>query len=496
MDLPETVATEVTQETPTTQATEVSEPKTNAAADSKPWTDEEDALVLKLVATLGPSWTRIAAHFPERSDSSVRNRYSRLKAGPPTDAKPPRDRGAELPWSAEEEEKLHLGVAMYGARWSTITRTLFPGRTVNAVRNRFNRQLRKPGSSAGALASAVAGAPAGAQSGTSSGQAGPTENKLPVALALPMPGKNDSDQLPPAPYPPGYPPANGYPPPPAGWPGYPPPPPGYSGYPPWPNYPMPGYSGYPPPPGYPCYPGYPGYAGYPGYPGHPVGGGYPAVPMPDSVTNERADKADDGANPAPAPAVAIPVNLGGAMPTAQALPMATGSLPTSSIGASGSGPSDGAGDFDDMAMASFRLSSDLPTNFILGANPKPRSDAAGNSRSTSGGRPDLKEAPASEILSALDALGATDSKLNHSFDKLDISGGSIFKMSGSNSNSIPGAGLSDDSWGRVLAVDLLGSSSQDAQEEFSRTETDPQERSRSWLKEAMNLAPKDLARLH
>ena len=108
-------------------------------------------------------------------------------------------------------EKLHLGVAMYGARWSTITRTLFPGRTVNAVRNRFNRQLRKPGSSAGALASAVAGAPAGAQSGTSSGQAGPTENKLPVALALPMPGKNDSDQLPPAPYPPGYPPANGYP---------------------------------------------------------------------------------------------------------------------------------------------------------------------------------------------------------------------------------------------------------------------------------------------
>ena len=71
-----------------------------------------------------------------------------------------------------------------------------------------------------------------------------------------------------------------------------------------------------------------------------------------------------------------------------------------------------------------------------------------------------------------------------------------FKMSGSNSNSFKGAGLSDDSWGRVLAVDLLGSSSQDAQEEFSRTETDPQERSRSWLKEAMNLAPKDLARLH
>ena len=57
MDLPETVATEVTQDTPTTHATEVSEPKTNAsAADSKPWTDEEDALVLKLVATLGPSW--------------------------------------------------------------------------------------------------------------------------------------------------------------------------------------------------------------------------------------------------------------------------------------------------------------------------------------------------------------------------------------------------------------------------------------------------------
>ena len=106
------------------------------------WTADEDRLLVALVQMHGPRWSRISASFPGRSDSSVRNRYARLQQVPQPE-KPPRDRASELPWSTNDDETLRVGVSTYGAKWSTITRTLFPGRTVNAVRNRFHRTLSR-----------------------------------------------------------------------------------------------------------------------------------------------------------------------------------------------------------------------------------------------------------------------------------------------------------------------------------------------------------------
>ena len=531
---------------PPTQMTEVSEPQTNQAAatsDSKPWTDEEDALCFALY----PAWASMDA---DRLALSWSQRLVRAQSAQPPQArptaeeKPPRDRGAELPWTREEEEKLHLGVAMYGARWSTITRTFFPGRTINAVRNRFNRQLRKPA------------APADAQSCTSSAQAATMTNSLPFALAMPVLGNNSNGQPPPTPFPPSHLPANGLLPPPGGWSGYPQPPQGYPGYPPsaLPNNPMPpgsmgpgsmgpgsmppgsmppgsmgpgsmgpcsmppgsmlpgslgpgsmGPGSMPPgsmplssraPSGYTAPPGYPPPPGYSGFRGYPNGSGYPPMPTPGGMPNDTSG--DANATPMPAAATAIPVNLGDVMPTAQGLPIATGSMSMTTIGASGAGATHGGEDFNDMAMISLRAGTDMPTNFIL-KGPQPGSSGVDNS-STNRGIQDSKEAQPGETLEALNLLGAIDSKLNNSFDKLDISGGSfsMLKMSGSHGSDAlldggNSGGLDESSWAK-FARELLGSNGQDIMEEKS-TESDANNRSRSWLKGPMHLDSRDPARL-
>ena len=43
------------------------------------WTPGEDYLLLKLIALLGPRWTRIQKAFPDRTIPSVRNRWLRIE---------------------------------------------------------------------------------------------------------------------------------------------------------------------------------------------------------------------------------------------------------------------------------------------------------------------------------------------------------------------------------------------------------------------------------
>jgi len=43
------------------------------------WTDEEDALILKLVGDFGRKWVQISKRLPNRSDTAIKNRYSVLK---------------------------------------------------------------------------------------------------------------------------------------------------------------------------------------------------------------------------------------------------------------------------------------------------------------------------------------------------------------------------------------------------------------------------------
>ena len=44
-----------------------------------PWTDEEEAKLVKLVGELGPRWVKITKHFDRRTDTQIKNRWNVIK---------------------------------------------------------------------------------------------------------------------------------------------------------------------------------------------------------------------------------------------------------------------------------------------------------------------------------------------------------------------------------------------------------------------------------
>ena len=58
--------------------------KTGSAHGRSVWTAEEDRIICEGMEAFGCKWRRIAAKLPGRSDSSVRNRWSRICDGPIT----------------------------------------------------------------------------------------------------------------------------------------------------------------------------------------------------------------------------------------------------------------------------------------------------------------------------------------------------------------------------------------------------------------------------
>jgi hypothetical protein len=101
------------------------------ATAPKPWTSEEDQLLVAKYRELGSRWTRIVAFFPERTDRDVRNRFKRLEHN--SFESPSNEAPIHNSWTKEENEALLEIAGRYKGRknWQAIAIGMGNGRTAN-----------------------------------------------------------------------------------------------------------------------------------------------------------------------------------------------------------------------------------------------------------------------------------------------------------------------------------------------------------------------------
>ncbi len=148
------------------------QPGEQRPASKQGWTAWEDTEIARLYNELGSRWSLIASRIPGRTDDAVRNRFIRLRRklqekadsddGKTTSAClndaiaasvviSAMDESAKKPkagvnmynkkgdmWTQSEDEAILTAVNAHGYKWGRIGAKL-PGRSVNAVRNRYLR---------------------------------------------------------------------------------------------------------------------------------------------------------------------------------------------------------------------------------------------------------------------------------------------------------------------------------------------------------------------
>ncbi|KAL5231392.1 hypothetical protein ABZP36_030168 [Zizania latifolia] len=104
-----------------------------AEGKKRPWTAEEDEALRRRVRDHGrQKWAEIALGLPGRGPKSCRLRWWQHLS-------PELDSGAFTP---DEDALIVEQQRVHGNKWATIARCL-PGRSDNAVKNRWNSTLRK-----------------------------------------------------------------------------------------------------------------------------------------------------------------------------------------------------------------------------------------------------------------------------------------------------------------------------------------------------------------